>query len=154
MFFARVLGRFGKYWLPLVLWMALIFSASTSLGASSNTSRFVRPFLLWLNPHMTEQTIVEVHLFIRKTAHFVEYAGLGCLACRAVHNDPAFRSFSVVRQFWFAILISAFYASTDEVHQSFVPGRQPAVHDVLLDTFGASVGLVMIWSVRRLRHAK
>ena len=103
--------------------MVLIFSASTSLGASDNTSRFVRPFLLWLEPHMSEETIEHWHYIIRKTAHFVEYAMLGFLAWRAVHNDAAFRSYSASRQFWFALLFAALYASTDEFHQKFVPTR-------------------------------
>ncbi len=153
-FFAGVLGRLCKYWLPLALWMVLIFSASTSLGSPHNTSRFIRPFLLWLNPHMPEAVIEQVHFVIRKTAHFVEYAVLGCLAWRAFHYDSAFRSCSGPRQFWFAFLLSAFYASTDEFHQMFVPTRFPAVLDVLLDSCGAGAGLLMTWSVRRWRNAK
>jgi len=134
--------------------MALIFSASTSLGAPHNTSRFVRPFLLWLNPHMPEETIERWHFIIRKTAHFVEYAALGFLAWRATRYDAAFRSFSPLRQFWLALLFSALYASTDEFHQMFVPTRQPAVLDVLLDTCGAGAGLLMTWTARRLLKAK
>jgi VanZ family protein len=130
--------------------MVLIFGASTSLGAPKYTSLFVRPFLLWLNPHMSEETIEEVHFYVRKTAHFVEYAMLGFLAWRAIHRDPAFLSCSQARQFWLALLFSALYASTDEFHQKFVPTREPRVQDVMLDTCGAGAGLVLTWSARRL----
>jgi VanZ family protein len=147
-------GRWSKHWLPLALWMVLIFSASTSLGSPHNTSRFIRPFLLWLNPHMTEKTIALAHYMIRKTAHFMEYAVLGWLAWRAIHHEEAFGSCSAGRQFWLAFLLSALYASTDEFHQMFVPTRQPAVMDVLLDTCGASAGLLATWSARRLGKRK
>jgi VanZ family protein len=134
--------------------MAVIFTASTSLGAPSHTSRFIRPFLLWLNPHMSEQTIEQVHHAIRKCAHFCEYAMLGFLAWRVVHLDLSLSTVSAGRQYWLALLLCALYAASDEFHQSFVPTRQPAVLDVLLDTCGAGFGLLITWSVRRLRKAR
>ncbi len=134
--------------------MAVIFCASTSLGAPDNTSRFIRPFLLWLDPHMSEQTIELWHHFIRKCAHACEYAMLGVLAWRVIHFDTAFSSASAGRQYRLALLVCALYASTDEFHQSFVPTRQPAVLDVLLDTSGAGLGLLITWIVRRIRKTR
>ena len=140
--FFPVLGRFCKYWLPLILWMTVIFSASTSLGAPARTSHFLRPVLHWLFPRMSEQMFAQVHYFVRKTAHFVEYAMLGVLAWRLVHFDSAFAEYSFHRQIWFTLLFCMFYASTDEFHQKFVATREPAIHDVLIDTCGASFGLL------------
>jgi VanZ family protein len=153
LFFSGVSGRLCKYWLPLILWIAVIFGASTSLGAPGNTSHFFRPLLHWLFPSITEEQFDQIHYAVRKTAHCVEYAILGVLAWRAVHADPAFGSFSVRRQFWFALLVCMLYAATDEFHQSFVPTRQPAVQDVLLDTCGSGIGLLAIWGLRRRRAA-
>jgi len=130
--------------------MTLIFSASTNLGSPDNTSSFFRPIMRWLFPNMSEDMLEHVHHFVRKTAHFVEYAMLGILAWRVVRFDPAFASFSVRRRFWFALLFCLLYASTDEFHQIFVPTRQPAVLDVMLDTCGASCGLLVVWSARKL----
>ena len=148
-----MLVRFGKYWLPLILWMSLIFSASTGLGAPGNTSRFVRPFLLWLNPRMSEETIERVHYIVRKTGHLAEYVVLGILTWRLLHGDAAFSAISPRRQLGCALLVCALYASTDEFHQMFVSGRQAAVSDVLLDTCGAAFGLAALWSFRRRRNA-
>lgn len=134
--------------------MAVIFSASTSLGAPNNTSRFIRPFLLWLNPQMPEETIELVHHIIRKCAHFCEYAMLGFLAWRVVHRDLSLSFPSAGRQYWLALLFCALYAASDEFHQSFVPTRQPAVLDVMLDTCGAGFGLLMTWCFRRFRKAQ
>jgi VanZ family protein len=130
--------------------MALIFSASTNLGAPHNTSRFFRPLMHWLFPHISEDMLEHIHHIIRKTAHFVEYAMLGFWVWRVVHFDPAFASFSPRRKYVFAILICMLYASTDEFHQSFVPSREAAVQDVMLDTCGSGFGLLVIWGVRKM----
>jgi VanZ family protein len=153
LFLFAVFGRLIKYWLPLILWMCLIFSASTKLGSPHNTSYFFRPLMHWLFPGMSEETLEHIHHYVRKTAHFVEYAVLGFLVWRAVQFDPAFASFSPARRFWFALLLCLFYASTDEFHQIFVPGREAAVKDVLLDTCGSGCALLVIGSVRKLRAA-
>jgi VanZ family protein len=152
LFFSAMSGRICKYWLPLLLWMSLIFSASTSLGAPDHTSLFFRPLMHWLFPHMAEDRLELIHHIARKTAHFVEYAMLGLLVWRAVDFDPAFGSFSAGLHFWFALLFCLLYASTDEFHQSFVPTRQPAVQDVLLDTCGSAFTLLIIWCIRKLRQ--
>jgi VanZ family protein len=146
-------GRLLKYWLPVVLWMTLIFGASTSLGRPENTSRFIVPILLWLNPKMPKETIEKIHYAVRKTAHFVEYSVLGLLLWLLIHFDPALAAFRS-REFWTALLIAALYAASDEFHQSFVPGRNAAVRDVLLDSCGAGSALAALWAWRRLRTRK
>jgi VanZ family protein len=131
--------------------MAVIFGASTKLGAPANTSYFFRPLMHWLFPGMSEDLLERIHHVVRKTAHFVEYAILGTLVWRVVRFDPAFSAYSGRRQFWFALLCCLLYASTDEFHQKFVPTREPAVQDVLLDACGAGFGLMAIWALRRRR---
>ena len=146
-------GRFFKYWLPVMLWMTLIFGASTGLGRPQNTSLFLRPFLHWLDPGMSEDTFEKIHFAVRKTAHFVEYSILGLLLWRLLHFDPAAAPCRS-REFLTALLLAALYAASDEFHQSFVPGREAAVLDVLLDTCGAGFGLAALWAARRLRPKK
>src|SRR5438445_784046 len=48
-----------------------------------------------------------------------------------------------------AILIAAFYASSDEMHQIVVPSRGASIWDALLDTGGASVAQFVVWMVNR-----
>lgn len=36
------------------------------------------------------------------------------------------------------------YASSDEIHQSFVPGRSPMITDVVIDTMGVILGILLI----------
>jgi VanZ family protein len=56
---------------------------------------------------------------------------------------------------WLAWLLAVVYAVTDEFHQSFTPGRQPSLVDVLLfDGGGASLALAVIyWVFKRKESA-
>lgn len=45
------------------------------------------------------------------------------------------------RQMLCAILVTAFYAASDELHQFFVPGRSCQLRDVLIDTAGVVAGV-------------
>jgi VanZ family protein len=99
---------------------------------------------------MSEETIDRVHYVVRKTAHAVEYAILGILIWRVVRT---FAAHHPAWHFRFALLLAALYAATDEAHQIFVPGREAAVRDVLLDTCGAGIGLALVWGVTRRRLA-
>jgi VanZ family protein len=151
LFFAAMIGRFIKYWLVVILWMGLIFAASTQLGRPENTGRWIRPILLWLYPKMPEEKIEKIHYAIRKTAHFVEYAVLGLLVWRFLYYEPAL-AVCRPRIYATALLICALYAASDEFHQRFVPGREAAVRDVLLDTCGAGFGLATLWTCRWFRQ--
>ena len=128
--------RAYKPWLPVILWMGLIFAMSTGLGSAEHTSRFVGPFLHWLLPQAPPETIATLHFLIRKAGHFTEYAILALLLRRAIGHDG-------LKPFGLALLVAATYAATDEFHQSFVPGRTPARGDVLIDTSGALVALLV-----------
>ncbi len=141
--------RSFKPWLPVILWMGFIFTMSTSLGTSEHTSLIIEPLLKWLKPDITPEHLDLVHLVIRKCAHLSEYAVLGLLLLRALKQSrPAIGQAKAVGV---ALLIAAAYASTDEYHQTFVPGRTPAVHDVLIDTTGAFLALAAVSVGRKLR---
>ncbi len=74
-----------------------------------------------------------MHHVIRKCGHFTEYFILSLLILRGIRSGR-----SGMRWTWAlaAILLVAAYASLDEFHQSFVPGRTAAVTDVMIDTAG------------------
>lgn len=81
-------------------------------------------------------------LVLRKAAHLTEYAVLGWLLLRALAPNG-----TTNRQRGLAVLLSVLYAASDEVHQSFVPGRTAAALDVLIDAVGGLLGV----SVDRFR---
>jgi VanZ family protein len=144
---------FVYYWVPVLIMMALIFSASTDVMSEHRTSRFIVPFLHWLLPGLSEQTIGSIHYAIRKSGHVTEYGILGILFWRALRKprwrDP--RPWSWAEAGW-AILLCAGYAGTDEFHQSFVPSRWASGWDVVIDTVGAGLGVLFCRGVAELRR--
>lgn len=77
--------------------------------------------------------------------HFGEYAILAALLWLAMRwTTPwPFRRIALI-----TLWIAALYALSDEVHQSFVPGRMPDVLDWLVDVAGAACAL---WVISRAR---
>lgn len=122
-----------KRWGPALVWAGLISFFSTGLFTSDNTSRIIVPLLHWLLPHLEPATLFEIHHIIRKCGHIAEYFILSLLILRGIRDGRREMRWGWALQ---AILGVAAYASLDEFHQAFVPGRTPAVRDVLLDTTG------------------
>lgn len=143
-------SRLRRY-LPLILWMILIFFASTGEFSASKTNLLIKPLLRWLFPHISNERITFVHFLLRKCGHFSGYAMLGLLAARAFINSSHAR----VRRSWFvaALLLVCLYALFDEYHQSFVASRTASIYDSLLDISGglAALVLVALWHNRRRR---
>ncbi len=134
--------RFLKYWLPLVIWLGVIFVGSTNLMSAEYTSRYIVPFLLWLKPGMSPKTIWIILVVVRKCAHVTEYAILALLLWRALRSFPALRT-KTTMSFGAVLLGCALFATSDEFHQTFVKSRTPSVRDVFLDIAGALVGLLI-----------
>jgi len=80
-----------------------------------------------------------------KLAHFGAYAVLGL----ALGHARAVFGFSPA----VATLIGGLYALSDEVHQSFVPGRSPDFADWVADALGILAGLFAHHLWRRNRSA-
>lgn len=138
---AAQVSRFWRY-APLVVWMSLIFLASSAELSAANTSKVLRPVLLLLFPHASEKTIGIVHFLIRKAAHFTEYAVFALLAARAFLGS----SREALRSHWLlaALLLITLYSLSDEFHQSFVPTRTASIYDSLIDTAGGFAALVFL----------
>ena len=137
---------FLRYWLPLLIWMSVIFSASSDAKSTQRSSRLLGPLLHWLWPEMPPEKIESVRYAARKAAHVTEFAILAWLWWRAlrrpVRGDARPWSWRLVG---FALLAVVLYAATDEWHQCFVPNRTGAVRDVFIDTAGGVLGLGLVW---------
>ncbi len=135
---------------PLVAWACFVLFASSANFSASNTSRIIRPLLLWLFPGITVESLAHVHFLVRKAAHFSEYALLALLAARAFRTSQKER----LRQLWWlaAFALVACVALVDEYHQSFLPSRTGTIYDSLLDMTGGATALACaaLWlSLRR-----
>ncbi len=145
---AQRVRRYG----PVVLWIGFIWFASTQGFSAGNTSRIIRPLLLWLFPNIAETQIATVHVITRKAAHFFEYAVLAFLARRAFVSSS--RTF--IQQHWFvlSLLIVVAVSLLDELHQSFIPSRTGSAYDSALDVAGGLTALLLSWSSRRYQDAE
>lgn len=136
----------ARYWLPVLLWMVVIFWMSSDAKSGEHSSRIVEPLLRWWMPGISPAGMDQAHFLVRKCAHLTEYAILGILVWRALVR-PKWRQLRVWR--WkpalLAVAISAAYAAGDEFHQSFVPTRGASVGDVMIDSCGAAIGMLLLW---------
>jgi VanZ family protein len=142
-------------WLWVVLWLCVITIESTSALSSENTSRFLYPVLHYLFG-IDPLSFVTWHFFLRKTGHVFGYGMLSWLLFRALRitalnsRDP---NWSMV---WALVALAgtAFVASMDEWHQSFLPSRTGTVRDVLLDTTAALVIQILVFLLVRVRKRR
>lgn len=92
-----------------------------------------------------ESSKISNDLIIRKLGHFSEYMALGffsfCYLSNILMGKDKMRDFkkTVILSFLFSVL----YASSDEFHQTFVVGRDGNIVDVLIDSSGALVGILL-----------
>jgi VanZ family protein len=138
-----------KKWLPVVLWLALIFYFSTDQFSSSNTSQIVGPVLDWLLPGIAVDSIYWVHSLLRKLGHWSEYMVFAVLLVRALRDT---RADWKLHHTALSIMFVFFYAAGDEFHQSFVPSRTANVNDVLIDLFGGICGI--LWMILRQERSR
>ena len=111
-------------WLPVFLWAGVIFALS------SISQITVAEFFLW-------------DFAAKKVAHLTEYAVLYALFLRATEKN------------WvLSFVMTMVYAASDEIHQSYVPGRTAAVYDLAFDFSGASISAYIIWKLKQIHPKK
>jgi VanZ family protein len=142
----------------VIFWMALIFAFSSqpsdeSTEVSHSVGKkigawFVPGYADW-QPEKQEEFAAAIDYPVRKTAHASEYAVLALLFV-GVLSSWEIRFFHGNYRVISAFVLTAAYASTDEFHQLFVPGRSGRVQDVLIDSLGALVGCLCFLAVRTL----
>lgn len=85
-----------------------------------------------------------------KVFHFLEYLGLGFLFASCTVPATSLRA-----RFWLAFVLASVYGVSDELHQSFVPGRDSSIADWLADTAGGWAGAwLFLKAESRLRRAR
>jgi VanZ family protein len=119
--------RWLVLWGPPLVWMALIFFLSS------------RPDL----PGAPDPALDRI---LKKSAHAGGYATLAILYVRALEGSGARRSAPV------ALVLTGLYAVSDEWHQTYVPGRDGNILDVLIDLAGGILGLFVWQGVRHWRN--
>ena len=118
-------------WVPVVVWASLIFTMSSL-------------------PTGTASQVVLTDYLIKKTAHMFEYGIFALLVYRAIGGDD----FEIDRRGFLAVIAAMFYGTSDEYHQSFIPGRTARPYDVLFDTIGAATAILILWSILQIMPPK
>ncbi|MDU6573445.1 MAG: VanZ family protein [Gemella haemolysans] len=100
---------------------------------------------LFSNQAGEESSKISNDLIIRKMGHFSEYMVLGFFSFSYLSN--IFMKDNIRRNYKKTAILSQIfsvvYASSDEFHQTFVVGRDGNFIDVLIDSSGALVGIII-----------
>lgn len=123
--------------LPIIAWMLVIFlmSSEVSTDSTARSDEIVRTIQ---SIGVSAPTDLLTFL-VRKAAHISAYFVLGILLFNLLKEYDL----GVKKMIFACIALAMLYACTDELHQMFVPGRSGEVRDVLIDTAGAAVGVVV-----------
>jgi VanZ family protein len=79
-----------------------------------------------------------------KPSHSLAYLGLAITIARALAGGlPARVGMGTAVA---AVLLTIAYGMTDELHQSFVPGRSAELYDLYADAIGAIIGTAACWA--------
>lgn len=119
----------GVRWVPPMLVALLIFLASSLPQGSVPSGLLVIP---------------------DKLAHMIEYFVLAAVLVPAL--ESSWRVPHAGAAFAGALVVSALFGLSDEIHQMYVPGRDPSMYDLLADVCGAAAGgAITVWLASRLR---
>lgn len=119
--------------LLVILWMIFIFVMSSfDATSSSNQSNFIVDIITSI---INIKDTGLLSLIIRKLAHFIEYFILGILVINFITRYD--------KKIIIAILLCIIYATSDEIHQIFVPGRSCQITDIMIDSLGSIMGIYL-----------
>ncbi len=151
--------KWMAYWLPVIVWAGVIFYSSSQPYKKQDLKPTLTEYLplhmidsafSWVKFDYAGDEVSIQHLgaadfvqfFIRKFAHFSVYFILAFLLYRAIRQ--------YLREgaaFILSLLITVLYAASDEFHQHFTGGRSPHVEDVILDSVGGLIGLILAFFI-------
>lgn len=128
------------YWCLLITWMLVIFIMSNQpANISDSQSGAVIRILSSIGVDVNGIFGQLANFVVRKCAHFLEYMILALLDFNVF--SLYFDKKNVIIT---AILFVLIYACSDEIHQLFIPGREGAIRDVVIDTFGGITSILII----------
>lgn len=118
------------FWILSLAVMVMIFMFSSATGEESEavSQNLLSKIIEFIGNYVS-------HNFLRKLAHFCEFAALGFCVAGAVHFTFG------KRKFYIPLIPCILYAVSDEVHQHFVPERACRVFDMFVDTCGIMTGI-------------
>ena len=138
------------WWVATIGLMIGIFLFSNQPSTESSSisggivEKFIKPILELVHIQYSEM----VHTIVRKIAHFTFYGLLG------ISTLNLLRSYRIQKSILISLLICFLYASTDEFHQTFVPGRSGEFRDVFIDIAGSIFGILVMLIISKVIRKK
>lgn len=133
----------------VVIWCAVIFIFSNMPGDVSNgrSSKVIKKTL----NNITHKTIKDnkldiLNTILRKCMHATVFGVLGILIILCLN---AF-GINGLKLPIISIALAFVYACSDEFHQLFIEGRNCKFTDVLIDTTGATIGILILYLIINL----
>ena len=115
-------------------------NSQTSGGTSQKVTEAITKNIKKIQDlEQNERKIVidKIENVIRKIARYSIYALLGLLLMGLMSTFKIKEMDKIA----VSLIIGVLYASTDEIHQAFVPGRGAQITDVILDSMGVLTGI-------------
>ena len=132
----------------IILWMYLVFGFSGQDGEQSSGISYKISMILTGN---NEDIAIIIEPYVRKVAHFAEYAVGAILIYLLLYTFPKISS--KIRNIS-SIIITIIYAISDEIHQLYIPGREGKIVDVYIDTLGIITGVIFINIIIKIFNKK
>lgn len=137
-----IMRKFLRYWLPPMLWMAVIFPVGNRSLASSRLFEVFMALLHAVVPRISAEMAGLCYIVFRKSLHFLEYGILAGLVYRAFRagRSPRWKRAWALQ----AGALAVAYGFLDEFLQSFVPNRNGSPIDWAVDTAGVLAALFLV----------
>lgn len=136
-----------------ILWMCVIFymsnqPAQISSAHSGGVINMINniPLIGDLMKYLTSINIGE--FVVRKGAHMFSYCLLAILLFMSVYEKDIKKAIII------SFIGTFLYACSDEFHQLFIPGRSGEFRDVMIDSLGATIGLIFIGVIFKYKVKK
>ncbi|MCM1040092.1 MAG: VanZ family protein [Roseburia sp.] len=153
-----------------LIWMCVIFSFSaqekeeSSAVSEAFSYRVISSSRFFFHLDLDEEELLRIadaiENSVRKAAHMTEFAILSILLYIWIGKYL----FHAGKRGFLAVFLTMLYAAGDEIHQRFVPGRAGTFGDVMIDSAGALLGVVVfigvgrcisfLWNRRRYRETE
>lgn len=129
----------------------IIFGFSSQNGEESgNLSGKIAKFVVEQLPiQKTEKSLKRTEAVIRKIAHFSIYTLVGFLLMSFVSTYAIKENKRMI----ISLIVGILYATSDEIHQSFIPNRNCQLTDVMIDSMGVLLGILILLTILKI-HKK
>ena len=97
-----------------------------------------------------QQILETAETIIRKLAHLSIYTLMGLILMSLFYTYNVCEKYRIIYSLIFGIL----YATSDEIHQYFVPGRSMQITDIMIDTIGVTLGICFIIMINKMKKNK